>query len=68
MAHLATKPYLVASLNVMVAARQHSRPDQAFSNDEIVGILMAMAENEAIAAHRQSDRTKTWHHGPTKLI
>jgi hypothetical protein len=47
MAELATKAYLIASLNVMVAARQHERPEQAFTDDEIAEILLAMAENNA---------------------
>lgn len=60
MAKLAAKAYLIASLNVMVAARQHSNPDQAFTNDEIVEILMTMAENEAFAINTRASRSHYW--------
>jgi hypothetical protein len=48
MAVLATKANLVASLNVLVAARQHQRPEHAFTDKEIVDILLAMTENTLI--------------------
>ena len=65
MAVLATKAYLVASLNVMVASRQHQRPEHAFTDEEIVEILFAMADHTLITEtsrtapkHQASDPVK----------
>ncbi|MCB0114892.1 MAG: hypothetical protein KDD84_12415 [Caldilineaceae bacterium] len=52
MAYLATKPYLAASLNIMVAARAQETPQAAFTEDEIVEILLAMAENDSLTNNR----------------
>lgn len=69
MAKLATKSYLVASLNVMVAARQATKPAQAFTNHEIVEILMAMAENEAFAMNTRASRSHYWQYaGSGELV
>ncbi len=69
MATLATKSYLVASLNVMVAARQATNPTQAFTEDEIVEILMAMAENEAFAINTRASRSHYWQYsGSSELV
>lgn len=67
MATLATKAYLVASLNIMVAARQHNNPKEAFTDDEIVEILLMMAANAANALRRTAGLT-AGHHEPTELI
>lgn len=52
MAFLATKPYLAASLNIMVAARAQETPQAAFSDEEIIEILLAMAENDSMFNNR----------------
>lgn len=52
MASLATKPYLAASLNIMVAARAQETPHAAFTEDEIIEILLAMAENDSMYNNR----------------
>jgi hypothetical protein len=53
MGKLATRPYLAASLNTMVASRQVGKSKQDFTNDEIVEILLAMAENDSVAANKE---------------
>lgn len=47
MATLAAKAYLIAALNIMVAARQYDHPKEVFTDEEIVEILMMMAANNA---------------------
>lgn len=64
MGKLATKPYLAASLNIMVASRQVGKSKQDFTNDEIVEILLAMAENDSIAANREGGQKQHWQHDP----
>ncbi|MBX2999761.1 MAG: hypothetical protein KF893_14675 [Caldilineaceae bacterium] len=61
MGKLATKPHLAASLNIMVASRQVKKSARNFSNEEIVEILLAMAENDSVTErghkqHWQQDR------------
>jgi hypothetical protein len=55
MGKLATKPHLAATLNIMVASRQVEKSTQDFSNEEIVEILLAMAENDSVTdrGHKQ---------------
>jgi hypothetical protein len=67
MATLATKPYLVASLNIMVAARQHDNPKEAFSNDEIAEILLMMASNYANVLRPPIEASR-WQHKPTERV
>ena len=64
MAQLAAKAYLVASLNIMVAARQSQGSEQAFRVDEIIQILLAMAESSLVTAEAYSTPKATWHSRP----
>jgi hypothetical protein len=64
MGKLATKPYLAASLNILVASRQAGKSKQDFTNDEIAEILLAMAENDSIAVKGESGQGQHWFHEP----
>jgi hypothetical protein len=64
MGKLATNPYLAASLNIMVASRQVGKSKQDFTNDEIVEILLAMAENDSVAANKEVGQRHLWPHDP----
>ncbi|RME58984.1 MAG: hypothetical protein D6790_11210 [Caldilineae bacterium] len=65
MAKLATKPHLVASLNVMLAAREG---DEALTQEEIVEILSAMAETDAMASNPQPQQRVHWQQAPRRVI
>ena len=67
MARLATKPHLVASLNVMLAVRQ-KRGEQSFTQDEIVEILCAMAETDALASSPPAIQQVYWQTAPSRVI
>ncbi len=67
MARLATKPHLVASLNVMLAARQ-KRGEQSFTQDEIIEILSAMAETDAMASNPPTTQQVHWQTAPSRVI
>ncbi len=68
MAHLATKPYLAASLNIMIAARAQETPQSAFTSDEIIEILLAMAENHLLYTSRNRiDDHLRWRHEPHQV-
>ena len=67
MARLATKPHLIASLNVMVATRQ-KRGEEPFTQDEIVEILSAMAETDAIASEPPISRQTHWQAAPSRMF
>jgi hypothetical protein len=64
---LATKPYLAASLNILVASRQVGKAKQDFTDDEIVEILLAMAENDSNVVNKEFDRTQCWRHEPKEI-
>lgn len=67
MARLATKPHLIASLNVMLATRQR-RDGETFTQDEIIEILSAMAETDAISTETSSHRQVHWQTAPSRII
>lgn len=67
MAKLGSKPFLVASLNVMLAARNKNNKD-ALSEDEIVEILSAMAETEAMASGAHIAEEVHWQNGPRTIV
>jgi len=67
MAHLATKPHLIASLNVMLATRQ-KQGEETFTQDEIIEILSAMAETDAVASESPSPRQVHWQAAPSRII
>lgn len=60
MGKLATKPYLAASLNIMVASRQGGKSKPDFTDEEIAEILMAMAENDSAAGRNEHGRNQYW--------
>ena len=65
MAKLGTKPHLVASLNVMLASRDE---DEALTQDEIIEILSAMAETDAMSSTAQVQRSVHWQQAPRRVI
>jgi len=67
MAHLSTKPHLVASLNVMLAARQN-KGEEIFTQDEIIEILSAMAETEALTSNPPKNQPAHWQTGPARAV
>ena len=67
MAQLATKPHLIASLNVMLAARQ-KRGEVTFTQDEIIEILCAMAETDAMASNPPPIQQVHWQIAPSRVI
>ena len=67
MAQLATKPHLIASLNVMLAARQ-TRGEVAFTQDEIIEILCAMAETHAMTTNPPTPQQVHWQTAPIRMI
>jgi hypothetical protein len=67
MGKLATKPYLAASLNILVASRQVGKSKQDFTNDEIAEILLAMAENDSVAANGGAGQSQRWLHEPKEI-
>lgn len=67
MARLATKPHLVASLNIMLATRQ-KQGEADFTQDEIIEILSAMAETDAIASEPPTIRQVHWQAAPSRMI
>ena len=67
MATLATKPHLVASLNVMLASREHEKND-AFTLEEIIEILSAMAETDAMASNPIVNQSVHWQTSPAKVV
>lgn len=67
MAKLATKPHLIASLNVMLATRQ-KRGEETFTQDEIIEILSAMAESDAISSGPPSPQNVHWQTAPSRII
>ncbi|MBX3054031.1 MAG: hypothetical protein KF753_21315 [Caldilineaceae bacterium] len=67
MARLATKPHLIASLNVMLATRQ-KRGEETFTQEEIIEILSAMAESDAMASSPPSPQQVHWQTAPSRII
>ncbi|MBI3959023.1 MAG: hypothetical protein HY328_09455 [Chloroflexi bacterium] len=67
MAQLATKPHLIASLNVMLAARQ-KRGEVAFTQEEIIEILCAMAETDAMSSNPPTTQQVHWQIAPSRVI
>lgn len=67
MAHLSTKPHLVASLNVMLAARKN-KGEETFTQDEIIEILSAMAETEELASNPPKNQSAHWQTGPARMV
>jgi len=67
MAQLATKPHLVASLNVMLATRQ-KQGEETFTQEEIVEILSAMAETDAMASNPPATQQVHWQTAPSRVI
>jgi len=67
MARLATKPHLIASLNVMLAAKKN-KDKKTFTHDEIIEILSAMAETDAIASSPPSYQQVYWQAAPNHII
>lgn len=68
MARLATKPHLVASLNVMLASRKNREEGLILSQKEIIEILSAMAENDALTTNPHINTPIHWQPEPTKLV
>ncbi|MCL4835225.1 MAG: hypothetical protein KJZ86_22495 [Caldilineaceae bacterium] len=67
MARLATKPHLIASLNVMLAARQ-KRGEETFTQEEIIEILSAMAETDALSSSPPTTQQIHWQQPPSRAI
>lgn len=67
MARLATKPHLIASLNGMLASRQ-KRGEETFTQEEIIEILSAMAETDALASSPPTAQQVHWQQPPSRTI
>lgn len=67
MATLASKQHLVASLNVMLAAKRDGNKPP-FTQDEIIEILSAMAETDAMASNPQLNESVHWQNGPSRAV
>jgi len=67
MARLATKPHLIASLNVMLATRQQ-RDGEKFTQEEILEILCAMAETDALASNPPMHQQIHWQTSPSRVV
>ena len=67
MAQLATKPQLVASLNMMLTA-QKQQGDARFTEEEIIEILSAMAETHAMSSNPPQTQPMHWHTTPARVV
>jgi hypothetical protein len=67
MAYLATKPHLIALLNLMLTARK-TQGEEAFTEGEIIEILSAMAETDALATNPPINPPMHWQNAPSRII
>ena len=67
MARLGTKPHLIASFNVMLATR-HKQGEKIFTQDEIIEILSAMAEMDALVSAPPTTQSVYWQTAPSRII
>ncbi len=67
MAQLATKPHLVASLNMMLTVQQ-KQGHETFTQDEIIEILSAMAETHDMASNPPKAQQVHWQTAPARVV
>ncbi len=67
MAQLATKPHLIASLNMMLTAQQ-KQGHETFTQDEIIEILSAMAETHDMTSNPPKAQQVHWQTPPARVV
>lgn len=67
MARLAAKPHLVASLNIMLVTRE-KRGGEKFTQEEVIEILSAMAETDAMTTNPPTAQPVHWQNAPSRTV
>jgi hypothetical protein len=68
MATVASRLYIVAAFNIMIAARIGEKTHPPFSREEILDILTAMAEADDVVSNPPVESRNRWQWAPADNI